>query len=102
MGTMSSSPHTLKSASCKNILSEIDYLQLDKLTSMQDYICFSDMQRRLFAFKIDSYNKFVITTDRTSLYNPRQCIDRQTMRRGGQLRSSIAGKARQTEDSTIK
>ena len=42
----------------------------------------------------------MITTDRTSLYNPRQCIDRQTMRRGGQLRSSIAGKAGQIEDST--
>ena len=41
----------------------------------------------------------MITTDRTSLYKPRQCVGRQTMRRGGQLRSSIAGKARQTGDS---
>ena len=88
----------LKSNPCKNILSEIDDLQLDKLTSKQDYICFSGMWPLGL---IGSYNKIMITTDRTSL-KTRQCVDRQTMRRGGQLRSSIAGKARQTEDSTIK
>ena len=42
----------------------------------------------------------MITTDRISLYKPRQCVDRQTMRLDGQLRSSVAGKARQTGDRT--